>query len=86
MVQIRKHFRLILIHHPVRSIKGSCAIFILMSRPPLLARRGDGPVCQYVFDTETLTRLTPNSLDGNRKGQRLLLKLFHCKTQIPVVN
>jgi hypothetical protein len=36
-----KHFRLILNHHPVRSIKGSFAIFLLMSRPPLLARRGD---------------------------------------------
>src|SRR5688572_9189116 len=31
----------ILIHHPVRSIKGSFAIFFLMSRPPLLSRRGD---------------------------------------------
>src|SRR5688572_12215068 len=30
----------ILIHHPVRSFKGSFAIFFLMSRPPLLARRG----------------------------------------------
>jgi hypothetical protein len=27
-------------HHPVRSIKGSFAIFLLMSRPLLLARRG----------------------------------------------
>jgi hypothetical protein len=34
----------ILIHHPVRSIRGSCAIFFLMSRPPLLARRGEGGV------------------------------------------
>src|SRR5262245_4662127 len=30
-----------LIHHPVRSIKGSFAMFLLMSRPPLLARRGE---------------------------------------------
>ena len=42
MVQVQKHFRLILNHHPVRSINGSFAIFLLMSRPPLLARRGDG--------------------------------------------
>ena len=28
-------------HHPVRSIKRSFAIFFLMSRPPLLARRGN---------------------------------------------
>ena len=41
VVQVQKHFRLILNHHPVRSIKGSFAIFVLMSRPPLLARRGD---------------------------------------------
>ncbi len=41
VVQVQKHFRLILNHHPVRSIKGSFAIFFLMSRPPLLARRGD---------------------------------------------
>ena len=44
VVQVQKHFRLILIHHPVRSIKGSFAIFLLMSRPPLLARRGDDAV------------------------------------------
>src|SRR5262245_26584933 len=31
-----------LVHHPVRSIRGSFAVFFLMSRPPLLARRGDG--------------------------------------------
>src|SRR5688572_26662160 len=31
----------ILNHHPVPSIKGSFATFFLMSRPPLLARRGD---------------------------------------------
>jgi hypothetical protein len=36
-----KHFRLILNHHPVRSNKGSFAIFLWMSRPPLLAERGD---------------------------------------------
>ena len=24
-------------HHPVRSVKGGCAIFFLMSRPPLLS-------------------------------------------------
>jgi hypothetical protein len=41
VVQVQKHFRLILNHHPVRSIKGSFAIFLLMSQPPLLARRGD---------------------------------------------
>jgi hypothetical protein len=28
-------------HHPVRSINGRFAIFLLMSRPPLLAGRGD---------------------------------------------
>ena len=39
VVQVQKDFRLILNHHPVRSIKGSFAIFLLMSRPPLLARR-----------------------------------------------
>ena len=38
VVQVQKHFCLILNHHPVRSIKGSFAIFLLMSRPPLLAR------------------------------------------------
>ena len=43
VVQVQEHFRLILNHHPVRSIKGSFAIFFLMSRPPLLARRGDPP-------------------------------------------
>ncbi len=31
-------------NHPVRSIKGSFAISFLVSRPPLLARRGDGLV------------------------------------------
>ena len=46
VVQIQKHFRLILNHHPVRSIKGSFAIFLLMSRPPLLARRGNVAVRQ----------------------------------------
>jgi len=40
---------LILNHHPVRSIKGSFAIFVLMSRPPLLARRGDVAVRQFLF-------------------------------------
>ena len=34
VVQVQKHFCLILDHHPVRSIKGSFAIFLLMSRPP----------------------------------------------------
>ena len=46
VVQVQKHFCLILNHHPVRSIKGSFAIFLLMSRPPLLARRGDVAVRQ----------------------------------------
>ena len=49
VVQVQKHFRLILNHHPVRSIKGSFAIFVLMSRPPLLARRGDVAVRQFLF-------------------------------------
>ena len=40
MVQVPK-ISIDLIHHPVRSIKGSFAMFVLMSRPPLLARRGD---------------------------------------------
>src|SRR4029434_9313521 len=35
-----KTFLLILNHHPVRSIKGGFAIFLLIMRPPLLARRG----------------------------------------------
>ena len=43
VVQVQNISRLTLNHHPVRSIKGSFAIFLLMSRPPLLARRGDGP-------------------------------------------
>jgi len=41
------------IHHPVRSIKGSFAIFFLVSRPPLLARRGDGS--PYDFFTASMT-------------------------------
>ena len=40
VVQVKK-ILWILNHHPVRSIKGSFAIFSLLSRPPLLARRGD---------------------------------------------
>ena len=32
VVQVQKHFRLIVDHHPVRSIKGSFAIFLLMAR------------------------------------------------------
>ena len=32
--QVQERFRLILNHHPVRSIKGSFAIFLLMSRSP----------------------------------------------------
>ena len=50
VVQVQKHFRLILNHHPVRSIKGSFAIFLLMSRPPLLARRGYVAVRQVCPD------------------------------------
>ena len=49
MVQVQKDFRLILNHHPVRSIKGSFAIFLLMSRPPLLARRGYARSAKYVI-------------------------------------
>ena len=41
------------IHHPVRSIKGSFAIFFLVSRPPLLSRRGDGS--PYDFFTASMT-------------------------------
>ena len=41
------------IHHPVRSIKGSFAIFFLVSRPPLLPRRGDGS--PYDFFTASMT-------------------------------
>src|SRR5262245_29003638 len=40
VVQVQK-ILIDLIHHPVRSIKGSFAISFLMSRPPLLARRGN---------------------------------------------
>jgi hypothetical protein len=39
VVQVPKHG--ILNNHPVRSSKGSFAIFLLVSRPPLLSRRGD---------------------------------------------
>ena len=55
VVQVQKVFVLTLNHHPVRSIKGSFAIFLLMSRPPLLARRGD--VAQVHLMEETMTKL-----------------------------
>ena len=48
-------------HHPVRSINGSFAIFFLMSRPPLLARRGDG---------------SPNSVMLRRKGFVFSIRIF----------
>ncbi|HTG74455.1 MAG TPA: hypothetical protein VMB70_11825, partial [Terriglobia bacterium] len=36
VVQVQKTFPFDLNHHPVRSIKGSFAIFLLMARPPLI--------------------------------------------------
>ena len=50
---------LLLDHHPVRSIKGSFAISFLMSRPPLLARRGDG-------SPQTFTKKFPIDVDSRR--------------------
>jgi hypothetical protein len=37
VVLVRKSYLSSDQHHPVRSIKGGCAIFFLMSRPPLLS-------------------------------------------------
>ena len=58
VVQVQKQFRLILNHHPVRSIKGSFAIFLLMSRPPRLARRGHIAVAKCVIFQTGLACLT----------------------------
>ena len=54
VVQVQKHFRF-LNHHPVRSIKGSFAMFLLMSRPPLLARRGYVAVRQPAATSSTFS-------------------------------
>src|SRR5688572_32346878 len=56
----------ILIHHPVRSIKGSFAIFFLMSRPPLLARRGvHSPV-----DASSILMPWTGGVGHQKKGRR----------------
>src|SRR4030095_16539693 len=60
-----KAFLLIVNHHPVRSIKGSFAIFLLMSRPPLLARRG------HRLSDETSTSST-------QKSAARFNKTLHC--------
>jgi len=52
VVQVQKHFRLILNQHPVRSIKGGFAIFPLDVASTLLARRGDARSAKYVIDDE----------------------------------
>jgi hypothetical protein len=63
----------ILNHHPVRSIKGSFAIFFFVSRPPLLARRGDGALlsilgrfCGLPFDGAKLRSRNTERMRSNR--------------------